>query len=1090
MFKQATGGQTLLGSMYGYHYVAAHYARPSNNGHYALGDLLDSPNVDFISAPVKYGDRAMGINAGPMGSFDSLALHGKMFILENDTRTHLVDDLPYPADILFTPRTYTPEETLEALRRETGNQIVTGGGQYLMDINSKGWFKEEGIWDEYQKLLSVQASRYLQSQDRQFRPDVAVILDEDSLPYHTLNVNQVTPTNNPYGPAGYLDYGFFHLFEQQQREMARSGVKFGYYVMSDLTSIPDSVKTFVFMNAYRATSAQRTEINGLKKDGNVLVFLRAPGYFDESGSDTANITDLIGMTVAKADYSSAATIVSNFSDPATEGSVATTVGGWVIGEDSGGVEAEYAHTPSFYVTDPTAVRLGYYDADPGKTSFARKNMGSWTSIFSGSGPLKAGLIRSIASNLGGAHVYSYDGKDNIRTDDKLLMLHSAAGNAGMKSIRLPNPSRVVDVLNQATVGKNVTSFRYDMEAESTSLFAIVPNDTANTEAESNEVVRTGTWSAEARASYVGGAALRSNAQGAKLSYSFQGPYLSLIASTGPDRGRIDVEIDGVAYPYVELYSPRTEYGKEFVLALDLPAGPHTVTLTVSGNKHRLSSGTVAIADAFVAASAPTTAIPAGDPVTGRESIFAGETPTAAGNDARYELGTRFKTTVDGTVTKVRLYAHENEGGQHSVSLWRVGDGVRVAGPFAWTFPAGSPGWKLFELPEPLSVQADTDYIVSVTNSATDKHYVYTPQGFVQPLNNRHLVTYAGSGVNSSQLGAMPTYSFNNTNYFRDIEFVPNNGRSLLSSQTPQRFDNDASYELGTRFTALTDGYATKARIYAHENEAGIHRVSLWKAGDGTLLAGPYDWNVNADSSGWKEFSLPTPARLKAGTEYIVSVTNSVYDKQYAVAEQGFSTPIANGRLISYAGGGVSTTAIGTMPTYSNNDTNYFRDVVFVPDHEQTVMDTSVPQSFSNDRRYELGTKFRPTADGRIVGVRFYAHPDEGGAHLVSLWRVSDGQRIAGPYTWNVSTRHPGWREFIVPEPISVTSGTDYIVSITNGPSDFYYAASPQGFANPISNGNLVTYSGSGVSTTAIGTMPTYTFNNTNYFRDVLFVPEE
>lgn len=109
---------------------------------------------------------------------------------------------------------------------------------------------------------------------------------------------------------------------------------------------------------------------------------------------------------------------------------------------------------------------------------------------------------------------------------------------------------------------------------------------------------------------------------------------------------------------------------------------------------------------------------------------------------------------------------------------------------------------------------------------------------------------------------------------------------------------------------------------------------------------------------------------------------------------------------------------------------------------------------------------------------------------MSLWRASDGQRIAGPYTWNVSTRHSGWREFIVPEPISVTSGMDYIVSITNGPSDFYYAASPQGFANPISNGNLVTYSGSGVSTTAIGTMPTYTFNNTNYFRDVLFVPEE
>ncbi|GEM_PF-5124782 len=1090
LFKRETGGQTLLGSMYGYHYVAAHYARPSNNGHYALGDVLASSTVDFISAPVKYGDRAMGVNAGPMGSFDSLALHGKMFILENDTRTHLVDGLPYRDDILFTPRTYSLNETLEALRRETGNQIVTGGGQYLMDINSKGWFKQEEIWDEYQKLLSVQASRYLQSADRQFRPDVAVIVDEDSLPYHTLNVNQVTPTNNPYGPQYHLDYGFFHLFEQQQREMARSGVKFGYYVMSDLPSIPDSVKTFVFLNAYRATSAQRTEINALKQDGNVLVFLRAPGYFNDSGSSAANISDLIGMTVAKSDYSSPATIISNFADPATEGSGATTIGGWMVGEDSGGVEAEYAHTPSFHVTDASAVKLGYYDGEPGKTAFARKDMGTWTSIFSGSGPLKAGLIRSIVDNLGGAHVYSYGGKDNIRTDGKLLMVHSATGNAGIKSIALPKPSRVVDVLNRATVGKNVSDFRYDLEAEATALFAVVPYDTAAVEAESGLVVRTGTWNEAANVSYSGGAALSSGISGSKLTFSFSGPYLSLIASAGPDGGRIDVEIDGVKYPYAELYAPRTEHAKEFVLALDLPAGTHTATLTVSADKHRLSTGTAAVADAFVTASTPTATAPASAPESGRESILVGETPTASGNDARYELGTRFKTTVDGTITHVKLYAHSNEGGQHDVSIWRADDGVRISGPFNWTFSAGTEGWKLFELPSPLAVQAETDYIVSVTNSAADKLYVYTPQGFSQPIERGHLVSYAGSGVNSSQLGEMPTYSFNGANYFRDIVFTPNNGRSLQGRQAPERFENDAVYELGTRFSANTNGYVTKTRIYAHENESGIHKVSLWNAADGTLLAGPYDWSVNAGSSGWKEFVLPEPVRIKAGADYVVSVTNSVYDKLYAVSGQGGpSGPSGSGSFVSYEEG-VSTASIGTMPTYAFNDANYFRDVVFVADHEQTALGSEVPLGFSDDARYELGTKFKTTADGLIVGVRLYAHPDEGGAHLVSLWRVSDGQRIAGPYTWNVSTRHAGWREFLLPEPVAVSAWTDYIVSITNGPSDYYYAATPHGFAQPTSSGDLVTYAGSGVSTTAIGTMPIYTFNDTNYFRDVLFVPEQ
>jgi hypothetical protein len=45
-----------------------------------------------------------------------------------------------------------------------------------------------------------------------------------------------------------------------------------------------------------------------------------------------------------------------------------------------------------------------------------------------------------------------------------------------------------------------------------------------------------------------------------------------------------------------------------------------------------------------------------------------------------------------------------------------------------------------------------------------------------------------------------------------------------------------------------------------------------------------------------------------------------------------------------------------------------------------------------------------------------------------------------------------------------------------------------GFNAPIVNGHLHTYVGSGVFTTVLGTMPTSTWSNTNYFRDVVFTP--
>ncbi len=151
------------------------------------------------------------------------------------------------------------------------------------------------------------------------------------------------------------------------------------------------------------------------------------------------------------------------------------------------------------------------------------------------------------------------------------------------------------------------------------------------------------------------------------------------------------------------------------------------------------------------------------------TIFTNQVPKAneGDRDMRYELGTKFKTTVGVQVVKVRVYASASEEGEHTVRLWRVADSTLVAGPYSWSFAAGTEGWKEFTLPEPAVIEGNTDYIIAVTNG-TDQWYFCTEGAFSSPIKNGPFVTYAGSGVFTTTLGAMPDQTWNNSNYYRDV----------------------------------------------------------------------------------------------------------------------------------------------------------------------------------------------------------------------------------------------------------------------------------------------------------------------------------
>ena len=301
---------------------------------------------------------------------------------------------------------------------------------------------------------------------------------------------------------------------------------------------------------------------------------------------------------------------------------------------------------------------------------------------------------------------------------------------------------------------------------------------------------------------------------------------------------------------------------------------------------------------------PTTA-PTATPAPGEQTIFTTQVPAGSDSDLQYELGTKFKANVNGSITKVRIYTNASEGGNHSVRIWRA-DSTLLSGPHTWSITSGTAGWKLFTLPSALNITANTDYIVAVSNS-TDKYYSYTSHGFDSPINNGNLITYTGSGLFNMTLGSMPGTAFNNCNYFRDVVFVagggatptptptatptPTPGATATPTPTPGSgmigwngvgSANDVvgpNYMNGNRWQAGFNMTVTQMKLYIAVSRPGKIKCAIYSdnsGSPGSFLKGTNE--LTNPATGWQTFTLTSSQSLTSGTYYwLVMWTNDAYE---------------------------------------------------------------------------------------------------------------------------------------------------------------------------------------------------------------------
>lgn len=170
-----------------------------------------------------------------------------------------------------------------------------------------------------------------------------------------------------------------------------------------------------------------------------------------------------------------------------------------------------------------------------------------------------------------------------------------------------------------------------------------------------------------------------------------------------------------------------------------------------------------------------------------------------------------------------------------------------------------------------------------------------------------------------------------SNTFEKSQQISTGTFSVLTTQRPVRIDAENPLELGMKFKSSLPGNVTKFRYYKVVGETGTHTGHLWSAGGSLLKSAIF---TSETDTGWQTVTLDTPFPIDSNVVYVVSV-NSV--SKYGATNDAFTSTITNGPLSSIAGNnGVYIYSPGSFPTQSYQNSNYFRDIEFVPANGDTL----------------------------------------------------------------------------------------------------------------------------------------------------------
>ena len=446
--KEENGGRALTGAFYGYifeltgndsYWGVGREARLSGlqrSGQLGFRKVIESPYVDFIATPYIYFQRGIGGECSPQQPVESTRIHGKMFILEDDTRTHLA--LPEHGYGRMT----NLADSEAILKRNFAASLVRSlaiwwlGEQHHIDPSREPAFGP--LLAGFQRL-----GTWALQLDRAPSAEIAVLLDDESLYYETI----------------YNDLSLPNITQQRVWGLPRIGAPFDCYLLDDFIDgkVPHA-KLCIFLNAFRLDDERRKTLSAeLKKEGRTALWIYAPGYLKDDMS-VDYMEELTGIGFGKSEFPWGPLMhITDFEHPITEDLSEELF--WGTNTPLG---------PIFHVDDPDARVLGevvYSEGrcDPG---LAVKSFPRWNSVYVAAPNVPAPVLRGVAK-YAGVHLYSEDG-DVLYANRQLIAVHTIRG--GERTLRLPGKVEVVyDLFDRRIVAKNTDTVEVELPKRSTSL---------------------------------------------------------------------------------------------------------------------------------------------------------------------------------------------------------------------------------------------------------------------------------------------------------------------------------------------------------------------------------------------------------------------------------------------------------------------------------------------------------------------------------------------------------------------------------------------------------------------------------------------
>lgn len=445
----------LVGAFYGAYGCTDYFLNGTCGG---TVKLLKSKSIDFLASPSVYENRLNGGYAGQRQPFDSFLINNKMYVVEDDTRTHMENDFYRDKyDV------YDMTDTIERMKRDFGRDIC---------INVQAWWFDQLLGGrrykhpEIYKLIERQQkiAKFAYSRDRRKNSEIALIFDEESAQAVSFKTTR-------------------DLIEVTRNyEIAHIGAPADEYFHNDMAN-PDmpSYKLYVFLNTFVLTDEERKVIiNKLKKDNAVALWVYAPGIINPNGRKklcSENIKNLTGInTVVSEKIYHSKFRVNPEAHPMLKAFDKRKLYGrfdrrryycMCYHMNRADLSWDSYICPVIYSDDKDAV-AGAKFAGSEMPAITIKEMDGWTSVLYGSKVITGDIIKEIARYVG-CHIYC-ESDDVLYANREFITIH--ASSAGKKELKFQSECSPYELYENKYYGRSVKEISFDMQIGETKMFSI------------------------------------------------------------------------------------------------------------------------------------------------------------------------------------------------------------------------------------------------------------------------------------------------------------------------------------------------------------------------------------------------------------------------------------------------------------------------------------------------------------------------------------------------------------------------------------------------------------------------------------------